>query len=119
MNKRITQNLRVELAVPELLEYADKLAHAVADKQRIENAKASANSQFKSQIDEIAGRVGYLQQVVANKAEYRDVECEECYRYESGEVRIYRCDTMELVSSRLMTEDEKQAELDLRQGDAQ
>lgn len=107
------RHLCCELTHDELLDRGQKLAYHLSEIARIDSELASFKSQIKSRLDMANAKVQDYQQQVAEKAEWRDVECRDDYDYEAKLVRSFRLDTDEQIGSRQMTGDELQGVLPL------
>lgn len=82
--------------------------------QVLEQRKKAFNDDIKSQIAGAEANISTLSQQIGTGIEHRDVNC--FWRYDQpqpGDKTLVREDTMEIVRIDEMTDDDKQAELDL------
>lgn len=109
--ENVTRELKVALSPEEVAERADRAAKLLEDRDHEEaNLKAYASS-VKSRIATMEAEMRELSGEVRNKFTYRDVQLERQYLYDTGVVREVRLDSGEVVSERVMTERERQADL--------
>jgi len=100
--KKETRNLKTELTREELAVKADELAQATQEVERVDENKKAAVSQFKSQIEELTGRRNRLAGIVSQKAEWRDVDVEMIFDYDTKKVTVTRTDSGEVIQARDM-----------------
>jgi len=103
------------LTQAEFNERSIDLAKALSMKVSLEHKMASVRSSIKSEMDVQDGIVAKLRQVVAENAEWRDVECEKHLDYENRKVYFVNIETGERFDERTMRLDEMQVELPLDQ----
>lgn len=102
------RTLPVALTATELLDRGDQLARA-HQAVRIEQAEQKAKKEdLKQRLEDLEGEVGKLARIVRDKSEPRDVECARVFDFDKSTVEIVRTDTGEVVSSRTMTDQERQ-----------
>jgi len=103
--------LPVKLTREEVAERAKELAATIEEHDRIDAAKKASASEAKVELDQANARIRELSRAVKSGEEFQDVEC----RWEPDPVRLVmnllRCDTGERVTSRSMTNEERQGEL--------
>ena len=105
------RNLKCVLTTEELLDKGQDLTAHMSTVERIEAELTSFKSGAKARIDEASAKVAQLKQQVAEKAEWRDVDCEEVHDTERRMVVLWRLDTNAIVSERPMLAHELQLEL--------
>lgn len=108
LNKEV-RSLSVRLTDEERLEKADELAKSLAKKDQLERDHSNLKAQMKREESAINAEVGSLQQIVSNRAEYRDVECVMQGSFESPMVEVIRLDTGECIDVRQLNMGEKSA----------
>lgn len=88
----------------------DELAAAYNRQEDIDAEEAVVKSQFKERRASVEQAIGQLSRNLANQFEMRNVECTLEYDHPNAfEVSYFRKDTSELVKTRPMTEDEREA----------
>jgi hypothetical protein len=111
--------LPVGLTVVELTVTSDALAAAVLAAVTLEADQADARKAMKENLEEKWFEVSGLARTVREKTEVRQVECSEQPDYTRGLVSLVRLDTLEVVSSRMMKDDERNVPLfDASEGQA-
>ncbi len=101
-----------ELTDGEMREYAAQMANGVQDLEAMkEERKIEVKRRnveiiaLQKQVDELAGKV-------VSGTELREVDCEWQKNFKDAMVDLVRLDTMEVVDSRPMNDEEKQMGLD-------
>lgn len=105
--------LEVKYTPEELSDMSMELARKNGERQKAEDQKKSANSQFKSDIDALTAKINELSRSVVTGSEMKNVKCEVAHNYENGRKTIMRLDTMEFIFDGEIPDDEKQMEMDL------
>lgn len=101
-------DLRVPLKEHEVADRADRAAVLADDiEQKADAAKETAKA-ARSALARLAAEKRGLEREVRARATYREVQCERRFNYDDGVVSEVRLDTGEEISSRPMTEAEKQ-----------
>lgn len=108
--KPVVRELKIPLRDDELLAKADQLAHVLADVARLEGDKKSYISQNKASMDIAAGEASSLSKQIAEKAEWRKVECIEERDFVEKRRRVINPITGEIIEERTMTVEELQME---------
>lgn len=115
--------LPVELNRDEVIARAKVMSGLVAEqrttKVRLEihtKAAKSTKEQLEGEIEALASRIGELATAVRNGREDREVEVYDAPDFKNGTMLTLRADTDELVSSRGMTEAERQRSLFVEAG---
>lgn len=112
-------DLRVPLKANEIADRADRAAVLEDDiEQKLEAAKAQSKV-ARSEVSQLSAEKRRLQSEVRTKATYREVQCERRFLYDDGVVVEVRMDTGEEISSRPMTEAEKQQSFSFPEGEGQ
>jgi hypothetical protein len=106
-------NLKVQLTVEEVAERADRAAAKIAERDQKEEEQKAANKHAKSVIESIDAEIRLLSNEVRSRASWRETLCERRWDYKAGTVTEVRTDTDEEISSRRMTDSERQMELPL------
>ena len=107
------RNLHMPLTQAEFNERSIDLAKALSMKVSLEHKMASVRSSIKSEMDVQDGIVAKLRQIVAENAEWRDVECEKHLDYENRKVYFVNIEAGGRFDERTMRFDEMQVELPL------
>jgi hypothetical protein len=110
---KTTEDLMCDLNPVEWTNRASSLADANRQVDFLEDRKKSVVADMNSDIKVAKLHAAKLTNVVANHRELREVTVEVKYDYELGLVTKTRTDTKEVVSSREMTTEERQSELEL------
>lgn len=114
MNNKITQRLRCILNDEEKIEAGKQLAEATNALKEIEDDKSQVVSDFKAKTTAAEAQIAVLSSKLRGGYELRDVECAVDFdKPQKGQKEIIRLDTMDVVSTSLMTEEEKQTQLPL------
>jgi len=108
--KPVVRELKIPLRDDELLVKADQLAHVLADVARLEGEKKSFISHNKASLDTAAGQASSLGKQIAERAEWRQIECVEERDFVEKELRVINPVTGEIVEKRTMTVEELQME---------
>lgn len=95
----------------ETLLRGNELARCQLELGKIEANKKANAADFKAQAEAIENRIARLARVVAEKEESRPVECRLEEDRNAATMKTVRVDTGEVVSSRPMTEAERQSRL--------
>jgi glutathione peroxidase-family protein len=109
--KVITKRLGCLLSDEERLEFADQLAEANERVESAKSAKKSMMKQMQSEIDVAEAHRDNVNNIVASKTEYRDVDVRVVWNYDKGRIQQVRIDTGEMIVDRPMTQKEKQQNL--------
>ena len=105
--------LPCRLTDAELMDRAIHLAELVQDIDAEEKRQADVKSELKARLQSLLSQQAAIANVVARREEIRAVQVERIYQYADKSVVDVRRDTGEVLSTRRMTEDEAQGELDL------
>lgn len=104
-----TRSLRCPLTSEEILERADRAAHLLVDIDAKEADLDSAKKQAKADIERLEAEHRALSGQIRDRAEYRNVVCDELHDYRTWKVTITRRDTGEVVDERAMTLAERES----------
>jgi hypothetical protein len=114
---RITKeilDLECFLTDEEKLKYSKQMAEAFTNKCRAEDAMKSFSSQKKAEIQNLESAVNLLADKLNSGKEYRPIECMVEYNFDDKTKRWIRNDTQEIIKEDIITEEELQEELNLR-----
>jgi hypothetical protein len=111
MAREFERTLPVPLSVSELIERGAMLASEQQKRDGLEIDKKAHADEIKRKIDAASKEITRLSHIVHDKAEDRPVRCRETRDYVRGVVEVIRLDTGELVESRVMSEHERQREI--------
>jgi hypothetical protein len=114
--RKVTRKLRCVLTADELLEAGKELAEATNELTEIEEDKKQIVAEFKSRKTAAEARIGVVSNKLRSGYEFRDVACEVAYGLpEPGMKQVRRMDTLEVIESVPLSEEEKQRLLELEQ----
>lgn len=111
VHRTVVRSLPVRLTEEELLKKGGELAATVQDISSEESRQQDIKSQLKAKLAELEARRSNLAITVSRKEEHRDVEVDIFHDYQRGVVEDVRRDTGEVVSRRVMRDDERQQPL--------
>lgn len=111
--RRVVRNLPCRLTGDELLTRADELSVVVQETTAEEGRQTDVKAQMKARLTELDARKTRLAITIGRKEEYRDVEVELVADIQAQTTTVHRTDTGEVVETRPMSEQEKQAALPL------
>ena len=97
---------------------AEAMALAFSEKTDLELKKKEVASQIKGEIDAVDAKLNTLSRHYNQGYKFTEIECRVEYDYIAKEVRAYREDTGEHVSTRTMSQTELQKEMFDRDGHA-
>lgn len=109
--KTVVQRLRCKLDARERLTKVDELTRLMAELDEAERAKAASTQRFGTMIKELKMRVTEVAFDVRDETEVRPVECFERGNFVNRTVELVRGDSGEVVSTRAMSDAERQNEL--------
>jgi hypothetical protein len=109
--KTVVQRLRCKLDARERLTKVDELTRLMGELDEAERAKAAATQRFGTLIKELKMRVTEVAFDVRDETEVRPVECVERGNFANLTVELVRTDTREVVSTRAMSDAERQGDL--------
>ena len=110
---KVVKELRCKLTDEELLARGQELARALEQMQKREADGKAFAANVKSDIEQYKKEGLRLTSHIAEKSEWRKVECDEVHDFEAGTVSVVRLDTGEVVSERRMWDEERQEDLPL------
>jgi hypothetical protein len=116
LTKSVTKALPCTLTEQEVLAYGRDMAHAYAERERIDGEFDAVKSDYKGKLAEQDAIIGKLSGRVHSGIETREVKCEQIQNWTEATITVLRCDTREVIESRPMREDEKAMELSLDVG---
>jgi hypothetical protein len=106
-----TEYIKYVFSEEEMAEMAGKMAQAFSEKEAAEQRLKEIQKQIKAEIEACQTQISTLSRHYNTGHAYRNCECVVEYHFSEKQVRIYRADTGELVSSRVMKADEFQADM--------
>jgi hypothetical protein len=115
--KKTKEHLKCVLTEQEFKQYSSTLARTYSEIQELEEARKSVASDFKGKIDGSTAEATRLARIIQNGYEFRYVECDVVYMLITKTVGIVRNDTGEVVSTRPMTDEERQTVLPFKDPD--
>lgn len=112
--KRETRSLPCTLSDVELREKGDQLAQAFNDVEVAESQEKAMKSQFKAKKEELQARLSRLSSLIQSKTEMRDVEVvkQTDFKKDENHVTETRLDTSKVLTTRDLTDEERQRHLD-------
>jgi len=106
-----TRSLPVKLHEDELRDRGDKLAAVIQDLNAEEDRQVDVKAQMKARLSELDAKKTQLAIVISRREEYRDVPVDVFADYAKQIVEAVRRDTGEVLTTRRMTEEERQQPL--------
>ena len=106
--KKTKESLKCLLTEKEIREAGSSLARQYSRVAELEDEKKSVTSDFKAKIDLATAEASILARMIQNGYEFRTVDCETIWDFDSKTVSVVRQDTGETISERTMTPDELQ-----------
>ena len=92
-------------------EMAEQMARAFSEKTDLELKKKEVSSQIKGEIDAVDAKISTLSRDYNQGHKFMNIPCRVEYDFRKKEVRAYRKDSMEIFSTRTMTQNEFQQEI--------
>ncbi len=92
-----------------------RLRHLFDLAKEVEGERDAAKERFKSRLGEIENETNKLVRAVADRAEYRDVECEEREDEKRMKIDLVRTDTGAVIDEWPISAEERQEHLDLHE----
>lgn len=111
IHRTVVRSLPCRLNDEELLKAGGDLATAVQDLAAEEGRQADIKASMKAKVTEIEARRTQLAIKVSRKEEHRDVEVDIWHDYQRAVVQEIRRDTGEIISTRVMSDAERQQAL--------
>lgn len=112
-NEKFKRTLPVPLMEWEKVEFGKKLADLRLNQEETTVRKAAASEQFKNELVAIDLGVKNTAQIIRQGFENRPVECLWVFEYAGGFKNLTRLDTLEIIETLGLTQEERQRELDL------
>lgn len=109
--KTITKLLPCHLSDEERLAFADQLAEANESVEAAIANRKSLMQQMAAEVNQAVARRDKINNIVASKTEYREIDIEVTFDFDKGRVIQHRKDTGEEIINRPMTQKERQANL--------
>ena len=110
---KISEELSCELNQVEWQSRSQEMADAQEHFERERQRKKDMTKQLNADVAQAEAQVSKLANVVQTHREFREVTVEIKYDYDLGKVIKTRTDTGEVISEREITDQERQADLDL------
>lgn len=110
---KVTRTLECIIEDDKYIEYSKELAGYNKKMLRLDNEKKSYNKQIGYEISKVEASIQELSDKVGTGKEMRDIDCEVKYDWDKGEKTIIRLDLNEIVTTDIITETEKQMEIEL------
>ena len=107
-----TRTLPCRLSQEELLDRGHELAKVSQDVDAEEDRQTQVKAELKATMAELEARRAKLSSTVYRQEEYREVKCDTIGDTRRGVVDVVRHDTGEVVTSRAMTDEERQGALE-------
>ena len=111
---KVSEELSCELNEVEWTSKARELADAHREVAQQEQRKKDVTKELGHDVSMAKTKESKLADIVATRREQREVTVEVKYDYELGTVTKTRTDTDEVISTREMTDSERQLELDMQ-----
>ena len=113
IRKKSTQRIAVKLTDRELLDYGKALAQSENDIRSEREQQDAMRAGMKETLQRIESRRMMLAGLVSSGEEYREIDCDDVFDYDTGRVTRHRLDTGEVVIERPMTDEERQRSIAL------
>lgn len=107
------RTLKVELGAADRIQRAERCALLDQEQELLEGDKKESAAHYKSEIDKRITERRALAQEYRQGFRWADVECVHDKDLRAGKMVTTRLDTGEVVASRDLTNEEKQADLDI------
>lgn len=107
----ITDTLPCALTDEEVLKFAGELANANKEVDNAIDEKKFLMQQANAKVKRAEAHRDEITAIVASRTEWREVTVHKVFDYENGKVTETRIDTGEVIRSRDMSDDERQASL--------
>lgn len=114
---KVSEELSCELNEVEWQNKARELAEAHKDVTRQEERKKTVSAGLSNDVKIAKAKESKLADIVSSREEQREVTVEVKYDYDLGRVIKTRTDNNQVISDREMTDNERQAELELTDAD--
>ena len=114
-----TERLPCKLTPEEIRNKGMGIVDCMRTKVQLEMEKASLVDAIKSRLKDNDRRCVELAQHYETGIEWRDIECEDEKDFEHACIRTFRRDTNELLRTRIMKAEERQAALDFAEGEVE
>lgn len=109
--RKVTRRLSVPLTDREQQQAGINLAQTNQDIAAEESRQAEQKASMKARLQELEARRQRESLVVSRKAEDREVDVEVLANWERGTASEVRTDTGEIISTRILTDEERQGSL--------
>lgn len=109
---KLTRDLVCSLTREEVAKYAEDLAQLIDREATTTSDFDSVKKTWKGKLEDIKREILSTSTKVREHKEIRLVKCQKELDFESGEVRLVRMDTGEIIETRPMSAVERQKELD-------
>lgn len=109
--KVLTEVLPHQLTDEEVLKFAGELANANKEVDNAIDEKKALTGQATAKVKKAEAYRDQITNIVASRTEWRETTVHRVYDYEKATVTESRTDTGEILSSRAMSDKEKQASL--------
>lgn len=109
--KKVKMTLECRLTEEELKASSKTLADALRQRRGHESSLETFKSQMKAQITQLEGTINEMEGRINSEKEFRMVECEVTFDYQTGMKTTVRKDTGEQVREEKITDEERQLHL--------
>jgi len=109
------RELRCDLDDAAVEKKVGRLRHLIDHAKEVEGERDASKERYKSRLGEIETERDKLLRAVADRAEYRDVECEEREDEKRMKIDLVRTDTGVVIDEWPMSAQERQKDLDLHE----
>lgn len=116
MQTKVKRNVPVKLTDEELKICSKMLAEALQSRSQAEAKLDTFKAQVKAEVMGCDAIIGKMAHMVNTEEEYREVDCDVVYHWDTGFKTVVRKDTGEIVEDRiLISAEERQAELEFQE----
>lgn len=112
-----TKDLHCDLTNDELLSRSFELTKALNRDTLLDDLFVKIKKKWKEKLDDSKRHIAEITGVITSRRETRLVQCERVFDYVAFMVVEYRTDTLEKITSRVMTDEERQRILDFGEND--
>lgn len=113
MNGIFRNELECNLTDKEVATYSGELARLTQEQSELEDRKKEVSANYKARIDACISQMRVIARKVSTRKEMRDVDVRWNFDFMANCKVLERLDTLEIIDTRALTENERQMCLDL------
>jgi len=107
------ERLPCKLTNDELRVKGEELARLISNMSEVELAKKAKTAEFNGRIGDLQEKQDALSHEINQKAEVREVKCEEEFNWETNVVETIRTDTGAVIHTRIIRPEERQRKMEV------